>query len=138
MTMSKSLLEKLERFLVQNSTDIVLSGTDDDPSNDADDVENLLDEMRKCVEDSNTSAISGGLILFKRDGSGGGGYFLDFDSALDNAMSSETILEFMKRLSDESSCQDSEFYFRYPHSRIMDRRSNQGQMLERMRPAALS
>ena len=41
--MSKSLLEKLERFLVQKSADIVLYGTDDDPLNDVDDVENLLD-----------------------------------------------------------------------------------------------
>ncbi|KAL7538401.1 hypothetical protein ACHAXR_008532 [Thalassiosira sp. AJA248-18] len=105
---AERLLMKLEHLLTNNCANILLS-IDDAGLSDKD-VQNLLGEIQRRVEDSYNCALSSGLTLSKEAGS-----FPDFTAALNNAVSSEEIFQGMKHRSQESS-PDMTFLFPPPIS----------------------
>jgi len=103
---AEEMLSKLENLIATNSANIVLS-VDDAGMNDTD-TQNRLNEIQRIVEESYTSALSSRLILSKEKGS-----FADFESALNNAITSEGIFHGMSHRSQESP-PDMNFLFPQP------------------------
>jgi len=100
-----TLLNKLEKFITDNSSNIAASMNSS--LEDQDEVQVLVDLIQRNIEESYTSALSSGLK--------NGAQFPDFSSVLDNATTAEEIFNRMVHNSQQQELSTStETNFLYP------------------------